>query len=128
MSFQANAQQMNFKTRDLIEKLETNKAKHIVEYNEAFEGYIEKIGETLANSLKDCHNRKDYSKGFSINLQAPTSFEKEYNTIIGMLKFCTDDTIMLDRRSFQQYVMDEWDWTSSFNNVTGLYSSGKAAK
>lgn len=124
MTFTANSQQMNFKTSHLIEALECNRDTHIEEYNEALKGYKEKIRETLL-SLLDKYEKgtEDYSGGFSINLIAPQSHEEEYTTVIEMLKMCTDETIMLDRSSFKNYVLDDWSWKTQFNNTTKMYNN-----
>ena len=126
MSVTANAQQMNFKVKDLIKILKENRIKHIAEFKEAFEGYLVKIGEVLKEETKKHKAGKDYSRGFSLSLIVPTSYEKEYTVIIEMLEHCTDDTIMLDRSSFTSYVMDEWQWKNSFTSTTSLYNSKMA--
>lgn len=124
MSITANAQQMHFKTKDLIAKLESNRTKHVTEYDEAVVGYKEKIAETLRLTLKK-FNKDDsiFDKQFSITLPTPVSYEKEYTTIIEMLTFCTDETIMLDRNSFMNYVMDEWNWKNSFLANSSIYKT-----
>lgn len=124
MSVVANASQMNFKTADLILKLEANRKKHVAEYNEAVIGYREKIGEALKEATKK-FNRDNtiFDKSFVVTLPAPTSYEKEYSTIIEMLKFCTDDTINLDRSNFQNFILDEWHWKGAFTQTLSLYNN-----
>ena len=126
MSVTANSQEMNFNTKDLIEKLEANRLKHIEEYNEAVIGYKEKIGEALKEAAKKFKaDNTIYDDGFKLSLQTPVSYEKEYNTILEMLKFCTDETIRLDRSSFQNFVMDEWHWKSHFSTINSSYTISK---
>lgn len=120
----ATAQQMNFKTSDLIAKLEENLEKHVAEYNEAVIGYKEKIEETLRNALKKFKaDNTVYDKSFALSLTTPVSYAKEYTTVIQMLKFCTDDIITLDRRNFENFVLDEWTWSNSFATTTSVYSN-----
>ena len=127
MSMTANAQQMNFKTADLIAKLESNRQQHVTEYYEAVKGYKEKIEETLSEALaKFKADPTIYDKNFIVTLPTPVSYEKEYTTIIEMLTFCTDETIMLDRGNFQNFVLDEWNWKNSFASTAGVYNVGGA--
>lgn len=124
MNNTANAQQMNFEVATLIETLKGNRDKHIYEYNSSVIGYKEKIEETLKNALKKFKTNNDiYARGLNIVLNAPVSYQKEYDTIIEMLTYCTDKTIMLDRTAFQQYVMDEWHWKQSFNLTSSIYNA-----
>ncbi len=124
----ATAQQMSFRTTDLIKKLEENHAKHVIAYNEAMVGYREQIEKTLRTALKKFKaDNSIYNKSFIVNLATPMSYAKEYTTVIEMLKFCTDDTITLDRKNFENFVLDEWNWTTSFISSTSVYN-GKTGK
>lgn len=122
----ANQNQMTFKTSDLITKLKDNREKHIAEYNDAYAGYVSIVGDKLAKALKDYKAGKlNLESGFDIRVAAPATYEEEYNTVISMLEMCTDETIVLDRSSFCNYVLDQWSWQKSFKATTALYASAK---
>lgn len=117
-----NLQQMSFKTKDLVSRLEKNKKIHIAEYYSAMEGYHEAIEDKLKQALKAIKNGETYEKGFHLTMIPPVSHEGDYDTIIEMLKMCTDETIELDKDNFECYVMDRWSWKDNFASTTNLYA------
>lgn len=56
-----------------------------------------------------------------INSVKPESHESEYDRAISMLNHSVDDILDIDERTYKHYVLDDWDWTSSFKAVTSTY-------
>lgn len=53
----------------------------------------------------------------------PVSYEENYDRVIAMLEWSTDETIDLDQNEFEQYVRDNWLWKQAFNITASLYNS-----
>ncbi len=118
--FNSNRQSVNVKRLDLIEVLKKNRTKHIADYNEAVEGFQEKMIELLKATLKKA--RKGELKYLSVALQAPQTHEQEYTDAIEMLEVSVDDVINLDSDMFKSYYKDQWSWSRGFNELVGTYS------
>jgi hypothetical protein len=75
---------------------------------------------------------KDINSSVSMNLNPkvqisvsrPESHEKEYNTVIKNLELSTAEFVVLGQSDFNQYVLDEWVWKSTFSNNNYLIGSG----
>lgn len=120
---------------DLLEKLHTNRAKHLAEYEKAKVGYEKLLRRELETKLRVLDNR---AKGISsvktkgvtaeknmtmIVNQKPTNYLGSYDQVIGMLEFTLDVTIRIDARQYEQYIKNEWSWTNSFTTSNVAYSA-----
>jgi len=74
---------------------------------------------------------KDINASLYMNLQPkvqitvsqPVSHEKEYDTVIKNLELSTAEFVVLGQSDFNQYVLDEWVWKSTFTaNNSAVYS------
>lgn len=59
-----------------------------------------------------------------ITVTRPESHEKEYNTVIKNLELSTAEFVVLGQSDFNQYVLDEWIWKSTFSNNNYLMLNG----
>jgi hypothetical protein len=59
-----------------------------------------------------------------ISVSKPESHEKEYDTVIKNLELSTAEFVVLGQSDFNQYVLDEWTWKSTFSNNNYLIGSG----
>lgn len=98
-----------------------NKAKHITEYTEAVIDYklavtkvctfnISEIEASRIDKLKEVPNQ-------------PTSYENSYVRAIRMLELSADSIIEVDELTFNQLVLDEWQWKNSFTTSNSFYKS-----
>ena len=109
---------------ELLGIVRENKAKHILEYKEAVDDYInaartivnynvDKINQGTVESIAKC-------KGIP---SAPKSYEDEYNRAIRMLELSVEAEIELDADVFNQLVLDEWAWKNSFSIMAQNYKA-----
>ena len=111
---------MKFPVPDLRVKLETNRGNHANIVKESKEGYLVALRKELAQKLKKLR------KGETINpnskLPVPGDNLDEYDTAIEMLKFTSDDHVVLTQSQFHAYVLDKWDWQKNFLDTASAYS------
>lgn len=109
----------------LLTKLKENRDIHIKEYEEVYDEYqvdvIAKMKKLLSaakkvNRLKEIDTR--------VGLNPPRSNETDYNMAIKMLEFSIDDELEITQNEFEQYVLNEWDWTRQFANSKLTYLKG----
>ena len=77
----------------LLAKVQENREKHIAEFKEAWEGYLIDTVAELKKMLEDAKNGK---VKHHLDLVVPTSFEQQYDRVIAMLEWSTDETVDLD--------------------------------
>jgi len=113
--------EVKVKRHELLKTLVTNRDCHAVEYTEAMMGYrraVEKILKTTLEAWARGHNPDLYK---ARALTEPVSHQQEYETVIQMMEMAVDSVVVLDFKDFQQYVMDEWEWTDSFKLSSSTY-------
>ena len=108
----------------LLNILRDNKEKHIKDYNESVIDYKNAVLKVAKRNLElaETGDMESMIK-FRVFPQKPTSYEQEYNRSIRMLELSVDDTIELDNTLFNQLVLDEWQWKSSFVSTSTLYKT-----
>lgn len=104
----------------LLEILVKNLDAHKAIVKEARDGYVTKAKEVLEKRLAELSNGKVVSLSF--NLSVPVDNSKEYNTLIGMLKMSTEETVTLSATEYRCMVEDNWGWKSSFLLSNSAYS------
>jgi hypothetical protein len=117
------------KKEKLIETLRENRVKHETEYKTLYglwrSQYIALLAERMeqvrqnnpsVNSFKDI-----YDLGY-ISQPMPKSYIADYDTAIQMLEWTQEEDITLDRREFEQYVLDNWGWKNDFETVKCSYN------
>lgn len=109
------------KVVDLLEKLQENRAKHRGIFERAQVGYREKVIEVLDKMLADARANKRIVT--AIELPEPVDRTSDYDQAILMLSMTTDEEIELDARTFQQLVMDQWDWKEFFIASNSHYTA-----
>lgn len=115
---------ITIKKTDLLAKLLKNRAAHIAQYKQTFEGfeatYVEELGKMLAAARATPPVFR-----LHVNLVQPVDHTREYDSIIMQLEMSVGDEATISLQSFQHYVMDEWDWKGAFVASNNFYS-GKA--
>lgn len=107
----------------LLAKLRENRTKHSAQFEEAAEGYREKIIEVLGERIAAA--RKGKLPTLIFNLPMPIDQTKAYDRAIGMLEMTVDDVIELEEQDYQQYVLDEWTWSASTTASNSVYLKHK---
>lgn len=107
------------KKAELISKLRENRANHSAQFEKAATGYRAKVIETLESRLKDARAGKLPNLMFALPL--PVDQTKAYDRAIGMLELSVDEIIELEEHDYQQYVLDEWNWSASTTMTNSMY-------
>jgi hypothetical protein len=115
---------VKIKREELLAVVRENKEKHIVEFNESVEDFKKAAVVITKNNLK-LVNTGDLNNIAKVkNLPSvPSSYEQSYTRAIRMLELSIDDVIELDDTTFNQLVLDEWNWKSNFQLSGSLYKS-----
>jgi hypothetical protein len=109
------------KRTNLLEKITKNRDAHRDLFLKAQEGYRIDVIVELDKMLKDARDGKSIRR--TINLVEPQDHTNDYNRVITMLEMSIDDDIDLDARSFDNYVMDNWDWKAFAESTNALYAA-----
>lgn len=112
---------LKFNVKELLDKIQTNRAKHNSEYEKALVQYKKELKEELEEKLVKLTENKDIHP--HSNLVVPIRFSKDYDKAYDMLDMTSQNEIELDQRTFCQLVRDEWDWQQDFARSTTAYSS-----
>lgn len=108
--------------KKLIDIVQENMAKHVSDYTEAVaEWKVAQVKVAQENRTKAGKNVKlaetgNYSKFLAMTswLPEPQSYEKSYSKALRMLELSVDDTIEIPADTFNQLVLDEWEWKQNF--------------
>jgi len=110
------------KREELLTKVRTNRDAHRTLFLKAQEGYRKLVIEELDWMLADAKAGRSISR--SINLAEPVDHTADYDRILAMLEMSVDDTIMLDAQEFNQYVLDNWEWSRLASYTNQSYAIG----
>jgi len=89
-----------------------NRAKHRDIFLDAQKGYRKQMIKELDQMLSDAKDGRKIVR--SVAIPEPEDHTKDYDRIIEMLRLSVDDEIELEVQDFDRYVMDRWEWSSSF--------------
>ncbi len=109
--------------RDLIETVGDNRDSHGAVYEEALAGFRLAANRVLNDRIDEIANREVVSLRFVLPI--PEDHTKDYDRVLVMLKMTLDagcETIILDQREQEMYVMDEWAWKTTFSDTSTFYS------
>ena len=108
--------------KKLLEALKENREKHQKDYDEALENWAGTARIQLADELDDLKNCPEDASLF-FDLPKPESYVKDYDRAIAMVEMDVRDTLEMSEMDFRQFVLDEWGWKESFDNITKVYNS-----
>lgn len=116
---------IKMKRVELLNIVKTNLAKHVAEYVNSVEDYKFLVKQIATDNLKwaKTGNLKDF-KNIKSNPTLVQSYETEYKRAICMLELSIDDIIEVEEDVFNQLVLDEWHWSSSFKTLSSTYKIG----
>jgi len=107
---------------DLLDTIRRNRDEHRDIFQRAQEAYREKWIEELDVRLREAQRGYVIRRHFS--LPEPEDHTRDFDTAIQMLEWETGDEVELDRRDFQRYVQNQWEWAQSFGANTRSYVEG----
>jgi hypothetical protein len=113
------------KREELLTKVRANRDAHRSLFLLAQEGYRKLVIEELDKMLADARAGLPIKR--SVSLTEPSDHTKDYDRVIAMLEMSVDDTITLEARDFDRYVMDNWDW-SRFALSTNTFYAAEAPR
>ena len=109
---------------ELLKIVQTNRQKHIADFDEAVEDY-KKAAIKLAEANLALAQTGDVESIIKMRSapDRPRSYEKEYGRGIRMLELSVEEVIEVAEDVFNQLVLDEWAWKNSFTATTASYKS-----
>lgn len=120
---------VNVNRKNLLEALKQNRAKHVVEYQDALIAFKTRLLSDLKAAVKKVEVATvSELKDFEIEIDFPVSHDEEFGDIIEMLEQSTDEVINIDSESFKAYFRNEWAWSSGFQRSVSNYASGSFLK
>lgn len=124
-------QQVTLDKGQLLNIIRKNRALHVTEYRETYEGWLAQLEEHARVVVDRIAEAKvQFSKSQDSRLRCPSfgqlsepeSYESEYDRAARMLELSVDDHIVLTREEFSHFVLDEWRWTESFKSKVAIYA------
>lgn len=108
------------KKRYLIDKIESNKKKHIKEFEEAKVAYKTEALKQLAELKEDVENG---DLEIRLNLVTPIDRSSEYDKVIEMFNWDVNDEVELTQGEFNDYVHDDNDAARQASISNSFYFS-----
>lgn len=105
---------------DVLKVLEENRAAHVAEYEKAYAGYRKAFVVEAEQILRDAKEGKAFQH--NIKIPVPSSYAKDYDRVIGMLKMSMASHISLSSMEYMQYIQDEWNWKTGFSSTVMNYT------
>lgn len=108
----------------LLNIVRENKLKHLAAYDESVADYKQVVVQvaTVNLELATTGDLGNFAKIKSLP-SMPQSYESSYTRAIRMLELSVDDIIEVEEDVFNQLVLDEWHWKSSFLTAGAIYKS-----
>ena len=108
----------------LLEKLTHNREEFVKKYKIAKKGYRASLITELESKLLAA--KSGHKVDLSFKNQPPKNQTSDYDDIIGMLEWSTDETVELNQEQYKNYIDDKWDWYGhwSLSNSNYLSMSG----
>lgn len=104
---------------DLIETVRRNREEHRSQFIAAQERYREAMIAELDRALQEAREGRKIRRAFS--LPVPEDYTSSYDTALEMLAWEVGDEVTLDKRSFEELVLNKWAWHQQFAANTQSY-------
>ena len=108
----------------LLTKLDENRGRHRVVFEDALEGYHRAVTEWAQEQVDRARARK---RPIYFSGSIPKDHTSDYDRVIGMLGMHTGDEFTLDEREYACYVDDNWSWTGEWRNTAKTFSANAYA-
>lgn len=103
----------------LIAKLEENRELHRNVFLRAMDGYQRECIRVLEQNLKQY--RDGVKQTLYLHETLPVDHTREYDTVIGLMRFATGDEVELTAAEYRQYIMDDWEWKQQWTTSNTKY-------
>lgn len=128
--------EVKVKRHDLLVKIKANREKHVADYKEACNGFIDAATDEIDKIQKDLKSQSGRlfaGKIFNpvaleVSTEMPVSHQGDYDQVIAMIEMSVDDEIMIRSDEFACYVLDKWAWKQSFGESVLRYKGVKGMK
>ena len=117
--------EVKVKKDTLLKILQKNRGKHRAIFEKAIAGYRREVIRHLDFALKRAKSGKKIIT--AVKLIQPQDHTSDYDRVIGMLELSVDKEIAIDDTQYQQYIMDQWEWSGQFSSTSASYSSSSSA-
>lgn len=114
--------QVTIKKDELLEAVKTNREKHSQEYLEAVAGYRIAVKAKAKMLIESIDDGGPVDMIPLTKLSPPVSYLKDYDRVIRMYTMSVATEITISEDQFSKYVLDEWEWSHTFKNVTSAYN------
>jgi hypothetical protein len=103
----------------LLQTLQDNRAAHRATFEKAIAGFREAAIAALEQRIRQLEAGKRVE--LYIRLDEPKDQTPDYDRVIAMLNWDTNNTVELTEKQFANYVQDKWGWTEEFTNTSNRY-------
>lgn len=105
---------------NLLEILMSNREQHHHLFEEAWTEYRRRVVTAMEHNLDNARAGGDVQ--LMITMRTPEDHTEEYDAVIGLLEMSDDETIELNARDYERFVLDRWEWRRSFKDNTLSYT------
>lgn len=106
--------QVRLDKNELIAVIQANREIHAEEFKEAWQAYVKACKTSLDKISEKILSNGEVDYNDLIKLPRPRSHVSEYDETLEMLAWEQGENIILERREFKEYVLDDWSWKSEF--------------
>ena len=117
--------EVKVKKDKLLGIIEKNRKKHRAIFEKAIAGYRKEVIRHLDYALKAARSGKKIIT--AVKLIQPQDHTADYDREIGMLKMSADNLITIDDTQYQQYILNQWEWTKQFSTTSASYSGSTSS-
>lgn len=110
------------KREALLAAIKKNRQKHSEDYIEARAGFRDHVRILATTLAADCEVGKDPELKPLRQLEEPRSYLPDYDRAIAMLEMSVDDLLEISEERFREYVLDEWNWSDRFRQMSMSYA------
>lgn len=107
----------------LLEKLKENKETYLASYEEAVLNWQKETVAELRRQADKLENGRVDGRAYFTTETRPSNEVEQYDRVIGMLEFATDETVELGIAEADMYVRDNWDWKRGWTASNTKYLS-----
>ena len=114
--------------KDILEILNKNLIIHVKIYDKALTAFKENYIKKLKTMLDNAKSKKGKCE-LVIGLMEPENHKGDYESAIKMIELSCRDEIELREDEFNRYVLNKWNWMSSFRHsyMSNVFSSSSCS-
>lgn len=111
--------EITMKTSVLLATIVVNRKKHKETVDKVFDKYRKMAIEQFEKYIEKAKVGKKVTRYLS--LPEPKNHTKDYDLIISMLKAHVQEDIAISAEEYQNYVLDDWNWSHAFATSNSSY-------